>query len=155
SATLRIVSQAALPDIVGMTCRLGVCTQTRAHTISLLTAVVLCARCASANAGAEAPPPEPRSLPDSRAAALPRSSTAGAKAPPPDYRSSSPDTSAAAPRDSTTTAGGSAVHPGIVDTVTVLPPVHVTDERPIPERSTATTVRMDRAGIARFQPATA
>ena len=44
---------------------------------------------------------------------------------------------------------------GVADTVTTLPPVRVDADREHPsDRSAATTVRMDRAKIARFQPAT-
>src|SRR5436190_8495682 len=44
---------------------------------------------------------------------------------------------------------------GVADTVTVLPPVRVDADRSTPtDRSSATTVRLDRARIARFRPAT-
>gem|GEM_PF-3400078 len=46
-------------------------------------------------------------------------------------------------------------HLGVADTVTVLPPVRVDSDHIEPgTRSSATTVRLDRAKIARFQPAT-
>src|SRR5262245_9800340 len=46
-------------------------------------------------------------------------------------------------------------HLGVADTVTTLPPVRVdADHAPEITRSSATTVRMDRGKIARFQPAT-
>ena len=44
---------------------------------------------------------------------------------------------------------------GVADTVTVLPPVHVDAEHAqAPDRASATTVRMDRAALVRFQPST-
>jgi len=46
-------------------------------------------------------------------------------------------------------------HRGVADTVTVLPPVHVDSDRPQGgEREAATTVRLERAKLARFQPST-
>ena len=46
-------------------------------------------------------------------------------------------------------------HLGVADTVTALPPVHVdADRTQQSDRSAATTVRLDRGKIARFQPAT-
>ena len=46
-------------------------------------------------------------------------------------------------------------HRGVADTVTVLPPVQVRDRRgELTERRTATTVRVDRAGVVRFLPST-
>jgi hemoglobin/transferrin/lactoferrin receptor protein len=57
-------------------------------------------------------------------------------------------TSPAPPVDSTR-------HLGVADTVTSLPPVHVdADRAPQTTRSSATTVRLDRGRIVRFQPAT-
>ena len=46
---------------------------------------------------------------------------------------------------------------GVADTVTVLPPVSVHGERRglAPDRETATSVRLDRAGVTRFLPTTA
>jgi len=42
---------------------------------------------------------------------------------------------------------------GVADTVTLLPPVHVRQTRSAtPERSTATTVRLERSGVVRFLP---
>jgi hemoglobin/transferrin/lactoferrin receptor protein len=44
---------------------------------------------------------------------------------------------------------------GVADTVSVLPPVRVdADRSPLPERSSATTVRLSRASLVRFQPST-
>ena len=44
---------------------------------------------------------------------------------------------------------------GVADTVTIIPPVHVEADRTQQStRSSATTVRIDRAQIVRFQPAT-
>jgi len=45
--------------------------------------------------------------------------------------------------------------PGVADTVTALPPVRVDAERQPPTtRESATTVRLERSGLARFQPST-
>src|SRR4029077_1989915 len=53
------------------------------------------------------------------------------------------------------TPGDSTRHLGVADTVTTLPPVRVdADHARESTRSSATTVRLDRAKIARFQPAT-
>jgi hemoglobin/transferrin/lactoferrin receptor protein len=44
---------------------------------------------------------------------------------------------------------------GMADTVTVLPTVRVdADRKQVPDRSSATTVRMERASLVRFQPST-
>ena len=44
---------------------------------------------------------------------------------------------------------------GVADTVTVLPPVRVEDQRgDLTQRTTATTVHLDRAGVVRFLPST-
>src|SRR5258705_2928512 len=53
-------------------------------------------------------------------------------------------------------AAGGITQRGVADTVTLLPPVHVRDARGTgPERSTATTVRLERSGVVRFQPTNA
>lgn len=49
------------------------------------------------------------------------------------------------------TVGDSMTARGVADTVTVLPPVQVREERPAARRS-ATTVRLERAGVVRFLP---
>jgi outer membrane receptor protein involved in Fe transport len=79
---------------------------------------------------AAAPPPAPQALPDVAPAA------AGAPALP-------------APPVTPVSAGAR----GVADTVTLLPPVQVRQTRSAtPERSTATTVRLERSGIVRFLP---
>jgi hemoglobin/transferrin/lactoferrin receptor protein len=46
-------------------------------------------------------------------------------------------------------------HPGVADTVTMLPPVRVDSDRTKgPDRESATTVRLDRSRLVRFQPST-
>src|SRR6266545_989071 len=46
-------------------------------------------------------------------------------------------------------------HPGVADTVTMLPPVRVDSDRPkAPDRESATTVRLERSRLVRFQPST-
>ena len=53
------------------------------------------------------------------------------------------------------TAADSTRRLGMADTVTVLPPVHVdADHARTPDRVSATTVRLDRAALVRFQPST-
>src|SRR5690349_11211406 len=72
-----------------------------------------------------------------------------------------PAATAAAPPPATPAPAAPALPPragaqrGVADTVTMLPPVHVRQTRDLgPERSTATTVRLERSGVVRFQPAT-
>lgn len=59
----------------------------------------------------------------------------------------------AAPDSSDSSVVRDAARPGVADTVTVLPPVPVEGERgTTPERSTATSVRLDRSRLVRFLP---
>ena len=94
---------------------------------------------------------------DSSATEAPSDTIASAaKAPPPPrpYRDVAPAVADApalpAPRPPAVSTGAR----GVADTVTLLPPVRVRRERsPGPERSTATTVRLERSGVVRFLPA--
>jgi len=74
-----------------------------------------------------------------------------------DSLSPPPDLSLRTP-PATSRAGDSTAAPrklGVADTVSVLPPVRVdADRSPLPERSSATTVRLSRASLVRFLPST-
>src|SRR5262245_3355901 len=59
------------------------------------------------------------------------------------------------PPEASRAGDSTAVHRplGVADTVSVLPPVRVdADRSPLPERASATTVRLSRASLVRFQP---
>lgn len=74
----------------------------------------------------------------------------------PAFAQSAADSTRLTPADTTTLADTLRARPSMVDTVTVLPPVRVDSDRPLtPARETATTVRLDRAKLVRFLPATA
>src|SRR5436309_10960647 len=119
--------------------RLGAQSRIRVHPPGLIATLALVALCARAAAGAEPAPvdsgPSPALSDSLRPPA--RADSVPSPAPADSLRS-------AAPR-----------RPGVADTVTVLPPVHVRDRRSqLPERSTATSIRLERSGVVRFLPGT-
>jgi outer membrane receptor protein involved in Fe transport len=96
------------------------------------------------NARAQAPDSTKTPAP-ARADSLPPAPPDTAQAPAPARADRVPP----APRDSVLQTRGRSV----ADTVTVLPPVHVDTERAItPDRTTGTSVRLDRSRLVRFQP---
>ena len=156
-------SQAAVRDRCAMRRLVGVEPHPRGRKNRLAVVLALSILIAKAAWSAQATPGTPpdrssmtpapaaaNSTPVSAARDSMRASAALDSVPAPAPRDSS---AARAPALPSSAAAGSG-HRGVADTVTVLPPVHVRQDRDTgPERSTATTVRLDRSGVVRFLPA--
>jgi outer membrane receptor for ferrienterochelin and colicins len=147
--------------LVGVESRL----QGRAKGIAIALALGLVIPRTAGSGEAPAPPPDSTlthtfvsSAVDSVRATAPADSTRAAVAPPDSSVALPPaiPTPEAAPPPAIPrheTAPRSVAQRGVADTVTMLPPVHVRQTRSSgAERSTATTVRLERSGVVRFQP---
>ncbi len=118
--------------------------------------MTLCVAIAGAAWGADPPPGAPPDSSGADSLAAAGGSTPVSAALDSTVAPARPDSSAARPPTlpGRAMAAGGITQRGVADTVTLLPPVHVRDARGTgPERSTATTVRLERSGVVRFQPA--